>query len=85
VSNYVNVCLPVTTRVPPTGVVASAAATFSIYNGVTAAAASSFAINVATTNNVNLVLVTAALTAGTAASAYFTGTTGYFYFTGCEL
>jgi hypothetical protein len=84
-NNFILIPFLVTTRVAPTGIVSSAANTFAVYNGVSNPTASAIAFNAGTTNAGQINLTTTALTAGTASQGYWTGTTGYLYFTGCEL
>lgn len=84
-SNFILIPFQVTTRVAPTGIVSSAANTFAVYNGISNPTASAIAFNSGTTNAGQINLTTTALTSGTSSQGYWTGTTGYLYFTGCEL
>ena len=84
-SNYILIPFQVTTRVSPTGIVSSAGNTFAVYNGVSSLTASAIVFSSGTTNAGQINLTTTALTSGTASQAYWNGTTGYLYFTGCEL
>ena len=76
----------VSTRVPATGIVSTAANTFRTQNAATAVTPGGISFGGVSTNEMAQVnFDVSSVTAGQSIFGYFNGTTGYIYFTGCEL
>jgi len=84
---WFTVALPVTTRVPPTGVTVSAASHFAAFLPSTATTnATGFTFGGATTTSANFnISGLSGTTAGYSTLLYMNTSSAYMYFTGCEL